>query len=315
VAERFPKALVQLEDFATDNAFHLLEKYRNRYCTFDDDIQGTGSVALAGILAALRVIGGRLADRKYLFLGSGEAGVGIARALMAAMMDYGLSEAAARSRCWFFDSKGLVVAGREKLAAHKQPFAHDHPFTADFLEAVRSLRPAAIIGVSGVPGTFTRPVLEAMAEVNERPLIFALSNPTSKSECTASEAYAWTDGRAIFASGSPFDSVVIGGRTLVPGQANNAYIFPGVGLGAIASETTRITDEMFYVAARALAEEVTADDLAMGRIFPSLTRIREVSLKIAVAVADVAYRRGLTPSPRPENLAEHVRSKMFEPAY
>ena len=315
VTERYPHAIVQLEDFATENAFRLLQKYRDRYCTFDDDIQGTGSVALAGILAALRVTGGEVSDRRYLFLGSGEAGIGIAHSLMAAMVEEGLSEDEARLRCWFFDSKGLVVAGRTNLAAHKKEFAHEHPFTSDFLEAVRMVRPAALIGVSGVPGTFTRPVLEAMAALNERPIIFALSNPTSKSECTAEDAFTWTAGRAIFASGSPFEPVVVGGRTLVPGQANNAYIFPGVGLGAMAAEARTITDEMFYVAARTLADEVTDADLALGRLFPSLKRIREVSLKIAVAVADVAYRRGLTDLPRPADLTEFVRAKMFEPVY
>ncbi|MCE7990213.1 MAG: NAD-dependent malic enzyme [Caldilinea sp. CFX5] len=311
----FPRAVIQLEDFATNNAFRLLSKYRDCACLFDDDIQGTGSVALAGIYSALRISGRKLTDQRFLFLGAGEAGVGIADVIVTALMDEGLTEAAARQSCWFVDSKGLVVVDRTDLAAHKQPYAHDHPFTADFLTAIETLRPTAIIGVSGTPKTFTRPVIEAMSTINERPIIFALSNPTSKSECTAEQAYTWSNGRAIFASGSPFDPVDLNGKTFVPGQGNNAYIFPGVGLGAIAAGAHCVTNEMFFVAAKALAQQVTAADLALGRIYPSLSRIREVSAQIATAVAEVAYARDLTPEPRPDNLAAHVQSLMYQPVY
>ena len=311
----FPHTVIQLEDFANQNAFRLLDKYRDSACLFDDDIQGTGSVAMAGIYSALRISNRKLTDQRFLFLGAGEAGIGIADVIVTGLMDEGMAEADARKLCWFVDSKGLVVADRTDLVAHKRPYAHAHPFIADFLTAVKTLRPTAIIGVSGMPRTFTRPVVEAMAAINERPIIFALSNPTSKSECTAEQAYTWSDGRAIFASGSPFDTVDYQGKTFVPGQGNNAYIFPGVGLGAIAAATRSVTDEMFFVAAKALANQVTDADLALGRIYPSLTRIREVSAYIAAAVAQVAYDRGLAADAPPADLLAHVRTFMYQPVY
>jgi malate dehydrogenase (oxaloacetate-decarboxylating)(NADP+) len=315
VEGRFPRVLVQLEDFGTANAFRLLAKYRDRICTFDDDIQGTGSVALAGLYSALRLTGGALSDRRYLFFGAGEAGIGIADTIVAAMTAEGLPEAEARTRCWFVDSKGLVVKGRHDLAPHKRPYAHEHPFVADVRSAIEALEPAAIIGVSGVGGAFTRSVIEAMARRSERPIVFALSNPTSQAECTAEQAYSWTQGRAIFASGSPFDPVQFQGRTYVPGQGNNAYIFPGVGLGVIASASRRVTDEMFLVAARTLADQVSQADLEVGLIYPPLKKIREVSALIATAVAEVAYEHGLAQAPRPDNLPAYVRSQMYEPVY
>jgi malate dehydrogenase (oxaloacetate-decarboxylating)(NADP+) len=315
LAEVFPRAVIQLEDFATDNAFRLLAKYRHKSCTFDDDIQGTAAVALAGLYSAQRVVGGSLGDHRYLFLGAGEAGIGIGELIVSALVQEGMDGAEARRRCWFFDSRGLVVAGRGGLAAHKQPFAHDADPSEDFLEAVERLRPGAIIGVSGQPQTFTRPVLEAMARINERPVVFALSNPTSKSECTAEEAYKWTEGRAIYASGSPFDPVELGEQRFVPGQGNNAYIFPGLGLGLIVSHAAECTDEMFFVAARALTGMVQEDDLRQGRVYPSLSRIREVSATIAEAVAGVAFERGLARTERPDDLGAAVREEMFDPTY
>jgi len=315
VAEVFPKAVVQLEDFATRNAFRLLEKYRVGFCSFDDDIQGTAGVALAGILSALRVTGAGLGDKPYLFLGAGEAGIGIGALIVSALIQEGWSEAEARKQCWFVDSKGLVVASRKDLAHHKKAFAHDAEFTDDFLAAVERLEPAAIIGVSGQPQSFTRPILEAMARINERPIVFALSNPTSKSECTAEQAYTWTQGRAIFASGSPFPPFELEGTRFVPGQGNNAYVFPGVGLGLIVSEANQCTDEMFFEAARTLASLVSEGDLKLGRIYPSLGRIREVSARIAEAVAGVAFDRGLAGVERPDDLGAVVRQAMFEPEY
>lgn len=311
----FPRTIVQLEDFGNANAFRLLEKYRNRYCLFDDDIQGTASVVLAGLWSATRITGVRLADQRLLFLGAGEAGIGIGELVASALAAEGMDIREARQRSWFFDSKGLVVKSRSGLAHHKLPFAHDCPGSDDFVSAIRSLRPTAIIGVSGMPRTFTQEAVEALAAINERPIVFALSNPTSKSECTAKQAYQWTNGRAVFASGSPFDPVDLGGRTFIPGQGNNAYIFPGVGLGAIVSRAKRITDEMFVEAARTLAAEVSEEDLRLGRIYPSLERIRSVSAQIAEAVADTAFRRGLTDWHRPENLADVIQSEMFEPNY
>jgi len=314
VQEVFPNACIQLEDFGNANAFRLLHRYKERACTFDDDIQGTASVTLAGLYSALRVTGRKPADNRFLFLGAGEAGIGIGDLLVTALMAEGDSEKEARRKCWYVDSKGLVVKGRTDLVDHKLPYAHDHEFLGDYLQAVESLRPTAIIGVSGMPRSFTRPVVEAMARWNDRPIVFALSNPTSKAECTAEEAYAWTDGRAIFASGSPFPPVSFKGKTLVPGQGNNVYIFPGVGLGVVAAAANRVTDEMFFVAAKTLAGLVTDEERRQGRIYPGLQRIREVSAAIAAAVAEVAFLRGLTKMDRPADLPAHVRSLMYDPA-
>ena len=315
VQKLYPHTLIQFEDFATYNALRLLNRYRDRVCTFNDDIQGTGAVALAGLYSALRITGGKLKDQRILFLGAGEAGIGIGGMVSSALVGEGLSEEEARARCWFVDSKGLVVKSRGDLAQYKLPYAHDHQHVGDFLSAVKSLRPTTIIGVSGQQKAFTRPVLEAMAVYNERPIVMAMSNPTSKAECTAEEAYTWTGGRAVFASGSPFPPVTIDGNTYVPGQANNAYVFPGIGLGVVASGAMFVTDEMLSVAARALAEAVSEADLARGRIYPPLTKIRDVSAHIAVAVAEAAFKRGIARRPRPDDLLTSVKSQMYEPAY
>ncbi len=315
VQEVFPQALLQFEDFGNTNAFRLLRKYRDRICTFNDDIQGTGAVTLAGIYSALRITGGRLADQTFLCLGAGEAAVGICDLIVAAMVAEGLSAEAARRRCWLVDSSGLVISERTNLAEHKKPYAHSHGPAQDFLSAVDAIRPTGIIGVSGQPGTFARPVIEAMARINSRPMVFALSNPTSKSECTAEEAYAWSGGSAIFASGSPFPPVRLEGRTFVPGQCNNSYIFPGVALGIIATQARHVTDEMFFVAAKTLAHQVEASDLDQGRLFPSLSRIMEVSAEIATAVADVAFQRHLARRHHPKDLGAYVRSHQYHPVY
>jgi malate dehydrogenase (oxaloacetate-decarboxylating)(NADP+) len=311
----FPDVLIQFEDFANVNAFRLLTKYRDKVCTFNDDIQGTGSVALAGLYSALRIRGGKLSEQKVLFMGAGEAAVGIANLIVAAMVGEGLSEEEARKRCWLIDSGGLVVKDRSGLAPHKLPYAHDHAPLPDLLTATEALKPTAIVGVSGQHGAFTQSVLEAMARLNDRPIIFALSNPTSKAECTAEQAYTWTEGRAIFASGSPFAPVRLAGKTYVPGQGNNAYIFPGVGLGAIACGAKLVTDEMFFEAAHALAQQVSESDLEQGLIYPPLTEIREVSAAIAAAVAEVAYKRGLAAQPKPADLLAHIKAQMYVPRY
>ena len=311
----FPGVLIQFEDFANHNAFRLLDHYRERIPVFNDDIQGTAAVALAGIFSALRVTGGELTDQRILFLGAGEAATGIADLVVSAMEAQGLKQAEARRRCWLVDSRGLVVKSRTDLVDHKLSYAHEHEQVSDFLSAVRALRPTAIIGVAAVGGTFTREVLEEMARLNERPIVFALSNPTSKSECTAEEAYRNTNGKALFACGSPFDAVTVGGQTFVPRQGNNSYIFPGVGLGAIASGATRVTDEMFMAAAHSLAHDVSETDLAQGSLYPALPRIREVSAHIATAVAEVAYHRHVCSGPAPEDLAAHIRGQMYDPKY
>ena len=311
----FPGVVIQFEDFANHSAFRLLRKYRDRACVFNDDIQGTAAVALAGILSALRITGGKLADQKLLFLGAGEAATGIADLVVSAMVAQGLSEPEARRRNWLVDSRGLVVKDRGELASHKLSYAHLHAPVGDFLTAIRTLEPTAIIGVAAVGGTFTAEVLQTMARLNERPIVFALSNPTSKSECTAEDAYRHTDGRALFACGSPYPPVTLNGRTFVPRQGNNSYIFPGVGLGAIASGAQHITDEMFMSAALALARLVTPADLAQGSLYPELPRIREVSADIAAQVAQVAYDRGLASGEPPPDMSAHVKSHMYEPRY
>ena len=315
VQEVFPDALIQFEDFSNLNAFRLLRKYRDKVCTFNDDIQGTSGVILAGILSALRITKSELGEQTILFLGAGEAGIGIGDLIASTMVEQGMSQQEAKRRCWFVDSKGLVVKSRENLREHKLPYAHDHEFLPDLLSAVEALKPTALIGVSGQPQTFTQPIVEAMAHINRDPIIFALSNPTSKAECTAEQAYRWTNGKAIFASGSPFDPVTLNGETYVPGQGNNAYVFPGVGLGVIACGARHVTDEMFYAAAKALANEVSEDDLEKGCVYPPLTRIREVSAAIAVAVADVAYRRRLATKPEPDDLLAYIESQQYQPEY
>ncbi len=311
----FPKACIQFEDFGNANAFRLLHHYRDQACTFNDDIQGTAGVTLSGLMSSARLTGIPLEQQKVLFLGAGEAGIGIGDLIVEALKYNGVPEKQAREQCWFVDSKGLVVKSRTDLVEHKLRFAHDHKPVASLLEAVESLKPTALIGVSGMPQTFTEDVVRAMARINQRPVIFALSNPTSKAECTAVQCYTWSEGRAIFASGSPFGPVNYLGTTHHPGQGNNSYIFPGVGLGVIASEARRVTDEMFYVAARKLADLVTEDDLKLGRVYPDLKRIREVSAQIATAVAEVAFQRHLTNMLRPADLAAHVREAMFDPHY
>ncbi|MET4275590.1 MULTISPECIES: NAD-dependent malic enzyme [unclassified Bradyrhizobium] len=312
----FPGVLIQFEDFANHSAFKLLHKYRDEACVFNDDIQGTAAVALAGLFSALRVNGGKLRDQRILFLGAGEAATGIADLVTSAMMAEGVSEAEALRRNWLVDSRGLVVGGREGLSGHKLRYAHaDQAPVADFLTAIRTLKPTAIIGVAAVGGAFTPDVLKAMAELNEQPIVFALSNPTSKAECSAEDAYRYTEGRALFACGSPYDPVKLNGRTYVPRQGNNSYIFPGVGLGVIASRSRLVTDEMFMAAAHTLANCVGKDDLAQGSLYPALPRIREVSVRIAAAVADVAFQRGLADGPAPNDVKGLVQSQMYEPQY
>jgi malate dehydrogenase (oxaloacetate-decarboxylating)(NADP+) len=313
--EVFPYVLIQFEDFVNENAFHLLKKYRDRICAFNDDIQGTASVALAGLFSAVRVQGGSLKDQKILFAGAGEAGLGMGSLIMGAMMKEGLTEKEARGRCFFLDSKGLVVSSRTDLDERKRAFAAEGPGAPDCLSAVELVKPTAILGASGRPGTFTKEVLEAMARHNKRPIIFAMSNPTSHSECTAEQAYSATGGRAIFASGSPFPPLEYQGKRFEPGQCNNAYIFPGVGLGITACRAKHVTDEMFFVAAKTLADNVSAEDLGKGGIYPPLKEVRKVSLAIAEAVALVAYREGLAAHPEPEDLRTYLKSQMYEPAY
>ncbi|MGA0033252.1 MAG: NAD-dependent malic enzyme, partial [Burkholderiales bacterium] len=311
--EVFPGVVIQFEDFANHNAFRLLEQYRTRVPSFNDDIQGTAAVALAGIFSALRVTGAKLTDQRVLFFGAGEAATGIADLIASAMQAQGMSAADAKKTCWLVDSKGLVVKSRTDLAHHKLGYAHDHPPVTDFLAAIRTLKPTAIIGVAAVGGTFTREVIEEMAKLNERPIIFALSNPTSKAECTAEEAYKWSSGRALYACGSPFDPVTLNGQTFVPRQGNNSYIFPGIGLGVIASKSKVITDGMFMQAAHTLAQLVTEADLAQGSLYPALPRIREVSAHIAATIAGTAAASGIAGRALAAEALKSIEAQMYEP--
>jgi malate dehydrogenase (oxaloacetate-decarboxylating)(NADP+) len=311
----FPGVVIQFEDFANHSAFGLLHKYRDKIPVFNDDIQGTAAVALAGLFSALRANGGKLADQTLLFLGAGEAATGIADLVVSAMVAQGVSLPEALRRNWLVDSRGLVVSNRPGLTEHKVRYAHDHPPIEDFLTAIQTLKPTAIIGVAAVGGAFTPEMLQTMAQINDRPIVFALSNPTSKAECSAEEAYRHTGGRALFACGSPYDPVQFEGKTFVPRQGNNSYIFPGVGLGAIASGARLVTDEMFMVAAHALANLVSDVDIEQGSLYPALPRIREVSAHIAAAVADVAYQRGLSTGQAPNDLDAYIQSQMYDPRY
>lgn len=314
VQETFPGALIQFEDFLTPNAYALLNRYRDRVLCFNDDIQGTAAVALAGVLASSRITGNSLADLRIMFLGAGSAATGIADLLQAALIEVGLDKKSAREQLWFVDQSGLVVKSRDDLAPHNLPYAHDVPGSG-FVEAIKAIKPHILIGATGAPGTFTEEVVQLMAEINQRPVIFALSNPTSRAECTADQAYRWSDGRAIFASGSPFAEVEVNGTTFKPGQGNNAYIFPGLGLGAISCNAKRISEEMFLESAVELADAVSDDDLKAGSLYPPLSDIRNVSLKIAVAVAEKAYQQGLARDTRPEQLEDKIRQQMYDPKY
>ena len=312
--DAFPDAVLQFEDFLTPNAYSLLHRYRDRVLCFNDDIQGTAAVALGGVCASTRLSGVEFADLKVMFLGAGSAATGIADLMVPALVQTGLSEQQARERLWFVDVEGLVVKGRDNLMEHNLPYAHDHPRT-DFLAAIRSIRPQVLIGATGHGGAFTRDVVELMAAINERPTIFALSNPTSHAECTPDQAYQWSEGRAIFASGSPFAPVEYDGRQFRPGQGNNVYIFPGMGLGATACRARRISDEMFLVAAQTLADLVSEDDLAAGSVYPPLADMRNISLKVATAVAERAYASELAREPRPDDLERAIQESMYDSTY
>ncbi|MEM9303841.1 MAG: NAD-dependent malic enzyme [Pseudomonadota bacterium] len=309
----FPGVLVQFEDFVTANAYHLLERYRNRILCFNDDIQGTAATALAGVYAATRLSGVPFADQKILFLGAGSAATGIADLIVPALVEAGLAEDEARKRLWFCNSRGLLTSESERIAPHNVPYAHEAP-AMSFLEAIDHLQPTALIGATGRPGTFTEEAIERMARYNERPVVFALSNPTSNAECTAEEAYGWSEGRVIFASGSPFGTVEYGEQLFKPGQGNNAYIFPGVGLGAIACGARHITDGMFLASAQALAEAVSEKSLGFGAIYPPLPEIRRVSLEIAVAVAERAVAEGEA-TKASQNWRETIAPMMYDPSY
>ncbi|XP_055377030.1 NADP-dependent malic enzyme isoform X2 [Condylostylus longicornis] len=319
VVKRFGQnCLIQFEDFANDKAFRFLEKYRDHYCTFNDDIQGTASVALAGILASLRLTNTKLKDNLILFQGAGEAALGIANLCVSAMIMEGLSKEEAKTRVWLVDSKGLIVRDRPKggLNEHKLHFAHDHEPIDTLVDAVNILKPTILIGAAAIGGAFTKEIIEKMAELNEKPVIFALSNPTIKAECTAEQAYTWSKGSAIFASGSPFDPFEYEGKVYTPGQGNNAYIFPGVALGVICAGMLRIPEECFLMSAERLAKLCSDEQLEKGCLYPPLSEITNCSVEIAEQIMQYAYDKDLaTLRPEPKDKIAFIRSQMYDTNY
>ena len=336
--------MIQFEDFGNSNAFRLLEKYQNNTCCFNDDIQGTASVVVAGFMASRAITGIDLKDHRFLFLGAGEAGVGIANLIAYSMHIESGGEITledARKKIHLVDSKGLVTSSRGKdLAHHKVPYAHEvrtnddgASAPANLIDCVKLLKPTALIGVSAIPNTFSREVIEEMAANNANPIIFALSNPTSKAECTAEEAYKFSGGRCVFASGSPFAPVMLGDDVVqnecggakrrpfrhksnlrIPGQGNNAYVFPGIGLGIIASGATRVSDHDMYIAAKSLSQQVKKEQILSGCVYPPLSAIRDVSLKIATDVSRNAYEAGTaTVLPKPRDMSKFIKDRMYNP--
>ncbi|NDG63772.1 MAG: NAD-dependent malic enzyme [Planctomycetes bacterium] len=329
VQEVFPRCCIQFEDFTNKNAIPLLERYRDKVCCFNDDIQGTASVAVAGLFGACRMNATKMSDQRILFMGAGSAAVGIADLFVKQLCGDGMSEAQAIERCWFVNSRGMVHSGMPKLPDYLQRYAHDvsglkfpvgapsgldSPLTR-LSDVVEVVRPTAIIGVSTVAHAFNETVVRAMARINARPIIFPLSNPTSKSECTAEEAIRWSEGRAIVATGSPFPPMHFGGKLFVPGQGNNVYIYPAVGMAVFATEANRVTDEMFLRAAESLASQTTDQDLSVGLIYPPISSIYETSIEVAIAVAALIFDQGLARVPRPADIAEFVRERVYDPAF
>jgi malate dehydrogenase (oxaloacetate-decarboxylating)(NADP+) len=315
VQQQFPDCCIQFEDWAGADAVRLLARYRDRVCCFNDDMQGTAAVALAGILGSLRITGGKLSDQTVLFLGAGSAAIGIADLLTEAITLEGTTAEKARARTWLFDINGLIESSRPDLADFQKPYAPPHAPIKNFVEAIETVKPTAIIGVSTVAGAFNQEVIGAMAQVNRRPIIFPYSNPTSHSECTAEEAYRWSDGRAVFASGSPFLPVRWRDHTFVPGQGNNVYIFPAIGMAVYATRARRITDEMFIAAARAVAEQVTQAELDTGLIYPPQSIILKTELYAAQCVAEVIFKRGLAQIAEPKDIGAFIESRTYKPQY
>lgn len=315
VTDMFPDALIQFEDFGNRNALRFLKKYQSKYLMFNDDIQGTAAVTLAGLLTVCRIQNKTLSDQKMLFFGAGTAGLGIGNLIVKQLVIDGLNEDDAKKKCWFFDSKGLVVSGREELNDEKSIFAHEQSHVDTFLKAVQTLKPTAIVGVAGQPDVFDKAVLEAMADINDQPIVFALSNPTSQSECTAEEAFSYTKGRVLFASGSPFPDVSWEGKAHKISQGNNAYIFPGMGLGISVSGASEVTDGMFLKAAETLSKKVRDEDISEGRLFPPLRSLRDVSVSIAAAISECAESQSLSRKKLPKNREAFIRDNLYAPNY
>lgn len=315
VQEVFPKCCIHFEDWTGVDAVHLLRRYRDQYCVYNDDVQGTAGITLAGMINATKLKGTALKDEKYLFLGAGSAGIGLADLLCSALVDQGMSLQEARSRVYMFDVNGLLESTRTDLVDFQQPYAHDHAPTRDFVAAIESIKPTTIIGVSTVGGAFTQQVVEAMTKINERPVILALSNPTEHAECTAEQAYTWSGGKAIFAAGVQFPPVHLDGTTYLPGQANNFYIFPAVGMAIYATQAKRVTDEMFIEAAKAVADQVSPELLKQGLLYPLQSDILQTEINTAVRVAKLVFDSGLARVDRPDDMDAFIRSHVYKPAY
>jgi malate dehydrogenase (oxaloacetate-decarboxylating)(NADP+) len=315
VQEVFPKCCVHFEDWTGVDAVHLLERYRDKYCVYNDDVQGTAGITLAGMINAVKIKGTRLRDEKYLFLGAGSAGIGLANLLCSALVAQGMTLKEAQSRVYMFDVNGLLESTRTDLVDFQKPYAHKHAPTRDFVAAIESIKPTTIIGVSTIGGAFTQKVIEAMSRINERPVVLALSNPTEKAECTPEQAYTWSKGRAIYAAGVPFPPVHLNGQTFLPGQANNFYIFPAVGMAIFATQASRVTDEMFIEAAAGVADQISADLLKQGLLYPLQANILEAEIQTAARVAKLVFDSGLARVQRPSDMVAFIRNHVYKPEY
>ena len=315
VQDVFPKCCIHFEDWTGVDAVHLLQRYRDKYCVYNDDVQGTAGIVLTGMINAAKIKGTKLSDEKYLFLGAGSAGIGVANLLCSAMVQEGLTLKQAQSRVYMFDINGLLEDTRKDLIDFQQPYAQRHAPTRDFVAAVESIKPTTIIGVSTVGGTFTQKVIDTMSRINERPVVLALSNPTDHAECTPEQAYTWSKGKAIYAAGVQFPAVDYNGQTFLPGQANNFYIFPAVGMAIFATQASRVTDEMFIEAARAVADQVPSDLLKQGLLYPLQSNILETEIQTAARVAKLVFDSGLARVARPADTVAFIRSHIYKPAY
>jgi malate dehydrogenase (oxaloacetate-decarboxylating)(NADP+) len=315
VQEVFPKCCIHFEDWTGVDAVHLLQRYRDKYCVYNDDIQGTAGIVLAGMINAVKIKRTQLKDEKYLFLGAGSAGIGLADLLCSAMVQEGLPLHEAQSRVYLFDINGLLQSQRTDLVDFQKPYAHQHPPMHDFAAAIQSIKPTTIIGVSTIGGAFTRQIVETISQINERPVILALSNPTEHAECTAEQAYTWSNGKAIYAAGVQFPPVHFNGQTFLPGQANNFYIFPAVGMGIFATQASRVTDNMFIEAARAVADQVPSELLNQGLLYPLQSSILETEIQTASRVAKMVFDSGLARVQRPGDMVAFIREHVYKPVY
>ncbi len=315
VQEVFPKCCIHFEDWTGVDAMHLLQRYRDKYCVYNDDVQGTAGITLAGMINATKLKGTKLKDEKYLFLGAGSAGIGLANLMCSALVAQGMTLMDAQSQVYMFDVDGLLDSTRTNLVDFQLPYAHSHAPTKDFVAAIESIKPTTIIGVSTIGGAFTQQVIEAMSRINERPVILAMSNPTEHAECTAEQAYNWSKGKAIFAAGVQFQPVHYNGQTLLPGQANNFYIFPAVGMAILATQAKRVSDEMFIEAAHAVSDQVTPEQLQQGQLYPFQSNILEVEIQTAARVAKLVFDTGLARVDRPADMVDFIRQHVYKPEY